>query len=201
MHTVVNKVKSVVYGHGRGWCMIPAYFRQAGTDVSVRKALSVLQKQGVVRRLSKGIYDYPVKDDVLGIIPPDVDKVAQAYADKNKIRIQPTGAYAANLLGFDNQVPARVVFLTDGNSKKMTIGNTVYSFRKTSPKNMALAGRQIGLVIQALRHIGKDNITPKVEMVLRDRLHHIELKEIKLSDKYAPSWVRGLIRKAKDGEL
>lgn len=201
MQTVVNKVKSVVYGHGRGWCLIPAYFRQAGTDASVRKALSVLHKQGIVRRLTKGIYDYPVRDAVLGVIPPDVDKVARAYADKNKIRIQPSGAYAANLLGFDDQVPARVVFLTDGNSKKMKVGNTDYYFRKTSPKNMALAGMQIGMVIQALRHIGKDNITPKIEMVLRDLLNHIDPKEIKLSDKFAPSWVSGLIRRVKDGGL
>ena len=199
MQTVVNKVKFTIYGHGRGWCMIPGYFRHAGSDASVRQALSLLNREGMIRRLAKGIYDYPLHDEVLGILPPDVKKVAKVIADKNKIRIQPSGAYAANLMGFDDQVPARVVFVTDGVSKKIRVGNQEIIFRKSSPKFLAMAGTNMGLIIQALRHLGKKNMTPRTEKVLKRHLSKIDPKQIKKADVYAPAWIRDLIRKLKGG--
>ncbi len=177
--------------------MIPAYFRAAGSDLSVRQALYQLQKEGLIRRLSKGIYEYPAESKSFGTMPPDIQKVAQAIADKNKIRIQPSGAYAANLLGFDEQVPARVVFITEGVSKKLKIGKLEIIFRKAAPKYMAMAGTEMGLVIQALRHIGKDNITPRIEKVLKKNLDHIDPKQVKKAEDFAPAWIRGLIHRVK----
>lgn len=195
MQTIDNKIKSTIFGHGNGWCMTAACFQDIGSASAVRQVLSRLHRKGVIRRLAQGIYDYPLHDDRLGLIPPDHDKVVTAIAKKDNIRIQPTGAYAANLLGFNEQVPARIVFLTDGAPKKIRIGNTVYAFRRTTPKNMALAGTEMGLVIQALKHIGEKNITPKIEMVLKKHLTRIGAKKIMRSLKYAPIWIRVLIKK------
>ena len=72
-------------------------------------------------------------------------------AGRDRTRIQPTGAYAANVLGLSEQVPAKAVFLTDGQARTVKIGPTTIQLRRTTPKNMETAGRLSGLLIQTLR--------------------------------------------------
>jgi hypothetical protein len=43
-------------------------------------------------------------------------------AGRDRVRLQPSGAYAANLLGLSEQVPAKVVFLTDRASRVIATG-------------------------------------------------------------------------------
>ncbi len=74
-------------------------------------ALHRLVKQGVLRRLARGLYDYPRSHPQLGMLTPSVDTIAQALAGRDRLRIQPSGAYAANLLHLSEQVPAKAVFL------------------------------------------------------------------------------------------
>lgn len=64
------------------------HFADLGSDASIRKALSQLQKRSFIRRLAQGLYDYPKKHDLLGIIPPDVNEVAKAIAEKDSVLIQ-----------------------------------------------------------------------------------------------------------------
>jgi len=92
MHqSIENLVKNRIIDHGRGWCFTPIHFSDLGNDLSIRKALSLLQKQNFIRRLAQGIYDYPIMHDLLGIIPPDLNEVAKAIAEKNGVQIQPAG--------------------------------------------------------------------------------------------------------------
>jgi Family of unknown function (DUF6088) len=65
-------VKNRITDHGRGWCFTPMHFSDLGSDASIRKALSQLQKQNIIRRLAQGVYDYPKMHDLLGLIPPDL---------------------------------------------------------------------------------------------------------------------------------
>ena len=96
---------------------------------------------------------------VLGPLLPSPDAIAKAIAGREQARLQPAGAYAANLLGLSEQVPAKVVFLTEAFSRTVQIGSMTIQLRQTTPRNMATAGRLSGLVIQALRHLGKDHVT------------------------------------------
>src|SRR5689334_7276126 len=116
--SIVNAVKSKIYGHGRGWVFTPHHFADLGSDTGVRTALSRLQKEKVIRRIAQGIYDYPRTHKTLGLLSPSVDDVAKAYAQKNGAQIQAAGAYAVNLIGLSEQVPGKVVFLTDGPTGK-----------------------------------------------------------------------------------
>ena len=43
-----------------------------------------------------------------------MEAAAKALQSRDASRLQPTGAYAANLLGLSEQVPAKIVFMTDG---------------------------------------------------------------------------------------
>ena len=146
-----------------------------------------------LRRLAQGVYDYPKKHDLLGIIPPDLNEVAKAIAEKNGVQIQPAGAHAANLVGLSMQVPGRIIFLTEGPSKKVKIGNQEIIFKKTTKKIMSSAGTREGLLIQALKNLGKDHIDQKARAQISKFLKDSTEKEIKKNMKFAPAWIRALV--------
>lgn len=186
-------VKNRIINHGRGWCFTPMHFSDLGSDASIRKALSQLQKQNIIRRLAQGVYDYPKMHDLLGIIPPDLNEVAKAIAEKNGVQIQPAGAYAANLVGLSVQVPGRIIFLTEGPSRKVKIGNQEIIFKKTTKKIMSSAGTREGLLIQALKNLGKDHIDQVVRAQVSKFLKDSNENEIRQNMKFAPAWIRVLV--------
>jgi hypothetical protein len=132
----------------------------------------------------------------LGILSPDIAKVAKALAGKDRIRLQPAGAYATNLLGLSEQVPAKVVFLTDGPSRtvKMKISHQEIQLRHTTPKNMAAAGRLSGLLIQALRHLGLKHVTSARVEHLKHTLPAKERQRLLRDIPLAPAWMHPFFR-------
>src|SRR5271170_4573526 len=179
---------------GHGAVFVPTDFLSLGNRQTVDIVLHRLVQKGTIRRLARGIYDFPEEHPILGKLQPSPEKIAEALVGRDCTRIQPTGAYAANILGLSEQVPAKVVFLTDGPSRTVKIGATTIQLRRTTPKNMAMAGRLSGLLIQALRELGKENVTTeRVEHLKRilpvDKRQEL-LKDIRL----APEWMRSIFR-------
>lgn len=192
-HSVETTVKNRIIEHGPGWCFTPMHFADLGSDASIRKALSQIEKQKLIRRLARGLYEYPKKHDTLGTIPPDLNEVAKAIAEKDGVLIQPAGAYAANLVGLSMQVPGRIIFLTEAASKKVKIGNQEIIFKKTTKKNMFSAGTREGLLIQALKNLGKNHIDKKARIQISKFLKGSTEEEIKKNLKFAPAWIRALV--------
>jgi len=190
---IVNKVKNRIYAHGRGWVFTPAHFTDLGSDTGVRTALSRLQQDGVIRRVAQGIYDYPRSHKVFGVLSPSVDEIAKAVAERNGARIQPAGAYAANLIGLSEQVPGRVLFLTDGPSSKVKVGKLDISFRKTTVRNMFGAGSKEALVIHALKFMKEKHINKTMLNSVRKFLLGTSRKEFEKNTRYAPQWIRKLL--------
>jgi len=126
---------------------------------------------------------------------PTPDQIAQALAGKDDLRIQPSGAYAANLLGLSEQVPAKVVFLTDGPNRKIKVGNQEIILRRTTPKNMATAGRVSGVVIQALRYLGQDHVDDGAIERLARLLPHDARQQLMADIRYAPAWIGAIFRR------
>jgi len=87
-------------------------------------ALPSPDETGNIRRIARGLYHYPQTHLLLGEVAPSVEAVAKALAASEQVKLQPSGAYAANLLGLSEQVPAKVVFLTSGRARKVKIGKT-----------------------------------------------------------------------------
>ena len=194
LQTIDNRVISRIYGSGRGSAFTPNAFLDLGSRGAVDKALSRLAAKGTIRRLARGLYDYPREHPELGVLSPDIQKVAKALAGKDRIRLQPAGAYAANLLGLSEQVPAKVVFLTDGPSRTVKIGRQEIQLRRTTPRNMAMAGRLSGLLTQALRHLGKEHITPTRVAHLKRTLPARERQRLLKDLPLAPAWMHPLLR-------
>ena len=198
--TVKNKVLRRIRGKGRGWAFTPLHFLDLGTRANVGMALKSLCDRGQIRRLAPGLYDYPRQHPNLGDLSPTPEQIAHALADKDSSRIKPSGAYAANLLGLSEQVPARVVFLTDATDRRITIGRQEIILKRTTPKNMATAGRTSGLVIQALRYLGKDYVTDAVIDALAERLGPDDRQRLIKDIRYAPAWIGAIFRRLAEGD-
>jgi len=158
-------------------------------------ALTRLTRKGVIRQLARGLYDYPIDHPTLGRIPPSADAIAKALAARDAIRLQPAGAYAANVLGLSEQVPTRIVFLTDGSSRRVKIGQREIVLKHTIPRNMATAGRKSGTIIQALRYIGQRNVDEKTLAILARNLIAEDRAQLIKDLPYAPSWIAELMRR------
>ena len=157
-------------------------------------ALHRLTAAGTIRRLTRGLYFFPKSHRLLGEVLPSVEAVAKALANRDQVKLQPFGAYAANLLGLSEQVPAKVVFLTNGPAKKVKLGKLVIELRSTTPRHMATAGRAGGLVISALRYLGKAHITPERIARLRKVLSPKDRKRLLTDLAHAPAWMHGHLR-------
>ena len=107
-----------------------------------------LVQRKILRRLARGLYEYPREHPELGTLSPDIQKVAKALAGKDRIRLQPAGAYAANLLGLSEQVPAKAVFLTDGPSRTVKIGGQEIQLRRHNPPQHG-SGRTFDWIVNA----------------------------------------------------
>lgn len=197
---LAEKIKKRIQDKGDGWCFTPADFSDIANNDVVRQTLSRLNKVGFIDRLAHGVYYLPKYHDSLGKLPPKMDAIIDAIQNAYHIKCQPTGAYAANLLGLSEQVPTNIVLLTNGPSKKIQIGNKKLIFKRTTPKNMETAGTITGLVIQAMKYIGKEHIDTKHLNQIRSRLSEDQLKRINREIHLAPAWIAKLIKSEVIGE-
>jgi hypothetical protein len=192
--SIDSQVTKRINGHGRGWVFTPKHFLDLGSRQGVDLALHRLRASGTVRQLARGIYDYPVQDPVLGTVAPSADAIARALVVRDAIRLQPSGAYAANMLGLSEQVPSRVVFLTDGPARKVKIGKREIILQHTTPRNMATAGRKSGTFIQALRYLGQDQVDTQVLAALRRQIGDDDRAVMRKDLRHAPAWIADLLR-------
>jgi hypothetical protein len=183
------KILARISRNGRGSVYVPGGFLDLGSREAVDLVLHRLAKKGILRRLARGVYDFPKKHPTLGLLLPSVDTIAKALAGRDHARLQPAGAYAANALGLSEQVPAKAVFLTDGPSKTVKIGPMTIQLRRTTPRNMAAAGRLSGLIIQAFRDLGKDHVTPARIEHLKRTLPRDKRRALLKDLKLAPAWM------------
>jgi len=195
MQSITAKIKKRIHNKDKGFVFTKSHFLDLGSRTAVAKALERLADAGAIRRLSRGLYDYPENHPTLGELPVNYERIVQALAGRDNLRVQPSGAYAANLLGLTDQVPAKIVFLTDGSHRKMQIGNQQIILKRTTPKNMATAGKMSGLVIQALRFIGQSSIDDKVIRILKNRLTEKDKKMLVADLRYAPAWVEKVVKR------
>ncbi len=194
MITVPTRIVRRVHGRGRGAVYTPRDFLDLGDRAAIDQALSRLARRGVIRRITRGLYDYPRINPRLGPISPTPDAVAQAVARGTSSTVQIAGAQAANVLGLSTQVPAHPVYLTDGPSRRVAIGRSVVTLRRASPKHLVAAGSPAGTVVQALRYLGKD-MAPSVVNTVAHQLSAADQQRLMRDAVLAPGWMRPVLNR------
>ncbi|MDK1389652.1 DUF6088 family protein [Sinorhizobium sp. 8-89] len=188
---------------GRGGVFTPSDFLDIAGRAAVDQALSRLVKNGKLRRLARGLYDFPKVHPQLGPLSPAPDDVAKALARETGSRVQIAGARAANALGLSTQVPAKSTYLTDGPSRRVVLGKRVVDLRHASPKHLIAPGSAAGTVVQALRHVGAVRARDVAQIAAR-RLSASDKKTLASTAVQAPAWMRPTlvsIANAASGEI
>lgn len=181
---------------GRGTLFFTENFLTYSNNKAVSKALERLVEKGILMRVARGIYVRPKQDPVIGTITPTVEEIAEAIAKRDRARIVPTGIYALNKLGLSTQVPLNIVYLTDGAARKIKVGKNTITFKKTTPKNVAAIGEISRLAIQALRTIGKDNVTKEEIEKIQKLLKQEKPTHLQHDIRLAPVWIREIMKPA-----
>ena len=191
---ITSKIKQRIVGKGRGAIFAPADFLDIGSRASVDQALSRLADQGVIRRLTRGLYDYPKQSPRFGLLSPSADDVAKAVARKDSQVLQPSPAMAANQLGLSTQVPSKPTYMTDGPTRTKRIGRQVIQFRNASSKTLVGAGQKTGAVFQALRYVGKDRIDDQVISKLAGALDRKDRVLLSRQSRHVPAWMHPIVQ-------
>jgi len=178
-----------------GWVCTPKDFLDLGNRAAVDQALYRLVKAGQLRRVGRGLYDVPRTSKLLKrLAPADLYSAVAAVTRRDDAKIMRSGSVYANLLGLTNQVPAKVVYDTDGTSRTLTIAGFSVYFRHAPPSVMRWAGKPGARVVQALRWLGhyasKDpDVVPILKRVLPD---YVKL-DLSQGIRYMPGWMRPIV--------
>lgn len=196
--SVENQIVERIESLPKGELLLPTDFSDLGSSEAVRIALFRLEKEGVINRVAQGIYVRPKISELIGVLVPSAEEVAEAIAKRDRIRTLPTGSYALNALGLSTQVPMNIVLLTDGSPREIKVGKRKIKFKKTTPKNLLAKGKISRLVIQALKEIGNGKVTAEEEKKIIDLLKKEDIKDLKHDIELAPVWVQKIMSKALD---
>jgi hypothetical protein len=190
MQTMRDQIVARIERLGEGKAFSAKDFLDIASRGSIDMALASLTRSGTIRRLRRGLYDMPKVNTALGgKLSPDIDEAAQAIARRQRWKIMPEGAWAANLLGLSTQVPAKIIYLTDGPNNDVAIGRRSIHFKHARPKVMAGLEGKFALVVQALRHLGKEGIGPREIEKLRSALSPAEKRRLVKDARFGVDWI------------
>jgi len=193
---IAYKILSRIYGLGRGKVVTPKDFLDLGSHETVRQSLSRLAKEGKIRRLLRGVYEYPAFSKLLDApANPDPDAIAQAIARAHGWTLIPSGETALNILGLSTQVTAQWQYFSDGPSKKFNWQGGTLILKHRTNKETSKLSPITALVVQALKALGEDNVDKSVLATLRKKLDSAEHNRAVREARYVTSWIYEIIKK------
>lgn len=199
MQSLSDKILRKIAQHADDWCFSQKDFMDLAGRNALDQAFYRLTQEGKIRRIARGLYDTPRYSDLLKThLSPTANQLAMAIARKHGWRIHPTGAYAANMLNLSTQVPMKIVYQSDGPTKSMEFGKRTLYFKRTAPKDMP-ANELSGMVINALKYLGKEHVTPDIIAKLGGRFDEKQKKQLLEDARFGTDWIFEVIRKICSG--
>lgn len=196
MQTMRDQIVARIERQGTGKAFSAKDFLDIASRTTIDVTLAELAQDGTIRRIRRGLYDKPKVNPALGgELTPDIDEAARAIARRQKWKIVPEGAWAANLLGLTTQVPARIIYLTDGPNNEVPIGRRSIHFKHARPKALAGPEGKIALVVQALRYLGKENVASREVETLRAALTASEKRKLVKDTRFSVDWIYAMAKR------
>lgn len=195
MKNISESIFYFISGHGRGWAFSSSDLAGRFARQQIDNALSDLAQDGKIRRIARGLYDYPRYSDLLQkTLSPDIDQVANAYARKFSWRIEVSGDSALNLLGLSTQIPAQYVYLSDGPSKSYDVMGVQLNFKKSTLKDIGFKHRESTLIVQALKALGKELLSENVFAIIREQIDPKIYSKILRDTQGSTGWIYEAIK-------
>lgn len=178
-----------------GTVFVGSDFADIADTETIRRNLNRLAQAGTLRRILKGVYEKPEYSEMLKeYVAADPDAVAKALARSYHWTIAPCGNTALNLLGLSTQVTAVWSYISDGPYKTYEWNSTKLEFKHRTNKEITGLSYMTILVIQALKTLGKTNVTSRTVQALKARLDEGDKAAMLREAAESTDWVYNIIR-------
>ncbi len=176
-------------------------FLDIASNATVRQILKRLADEDKIKRVIDGFYYNPKYSELIGEYEAvSIHELALAIARKYNWNIAPYSSTALNLLGLSTQVPTHYKYISSGRYKEYKIGDTILEFKKVNPGEIANMSLKTATVIQAIKSLGKEDITSEVIQKIRENLTEKERTDLMNESKSVPAWIYEVIREISEGE-
>jgi hypothetical protein len=198
LNSTASRTLLRIRAKGRGGVFVPTDFLDLGSREAVDAALGRLADSGTIRRIARGVYDFPKLHPRFGKRTPSVAAVAAAVARSHGESICSGDASAANLLGVSTQVPAQAVFLTNGTNRVFSVDlgdgrGFDIRFKRAAPSRMLGLDARAGQTLRALHFLGRDGVDNATVLRLRASLNDSDVWDLAGLRAHAMGWMRSII--------
>ena len=185
-----------------GTVFVKSDFADIADTNTIRQSIYRLVNDGTLRRILQGVYEKPKYSKLLEeYVAADPDAVAKALARSYHWTIAPCGNTALNLLGLSTQVTAVWSYISDGPYKTYEWNSTKLEFKHRTNKEITGLSYMTSLVIQALKTLGRSNVTSDIIKTLSEKLSDDEKQACLKEAAESTDWVYDTIRKICGGDI
>ena len=197
----MQEIRARILAAEDGAVFVAPDFADIADTATIRQGSKRLYQSGIIRRIIRGIYEKPKYSKLLDeYVAADPDAVAKALARCYHWTIAPCGNTALNLLGLSTQVTAVWSYISDGPYKTYEWNSTKLEFKHRTNKEITGLSYMTSLVIQALKTLGRANVTPEIIQTLSEKLSEDEKQACLKEATEATDWVYDTIRKMCGGD-
>ncbi|PKY85856.1 hypothetical protein CYJ29_04560 [Aerococcus loyolae] len=201
MNSYLDQIKNRINDFDSRKVFINNDFLDIAGNETVRRTLNQLVSENKIKRVINGFYYNPIYSELIGEYEAvSIHELALAIARKYNWNIAPYSSTALNLLGLSTQVPTHYKYISSGRYKEYKIGDTILEFKKVNTGEIANMSLKTATVIQAIKSLGKENITNEVIQKIRENLAEKERTDLMNESKSVPSWIYEVIREICEGK-
>ena len=197
MNSITKQIENIM-SENQGKIFSINDFYNIGTKNTIKSVLYRLNEENKIKRLMDGLYIKPKYSNILKEYSyPDASEVAQKLADKFSWTIAPTGDTALNYTGLSTQVPNEYIYISDGAYREYLYRNKKIIFKHTTNRNITSYSKELAILIQAVKALGKDNISEEHIKKLEVFAKNIE-EDLKEDTLKLPFWIQEVLAKIQE---
>lgn len=197
MTSVTNLIENIM-SENQGKIFSINDFYNLGTKNTIKSVLYRLNEEKQITRLMDGLYVKPKYSKILKEYSyPDASEVAEKLADKFSWTIAPAGDTALNYTGLSTQIPNEYIYISDGAYREYLYRGKKIVFKHTTNRNITSYSRELSILIQAIKALGKDNINEEhiEKLAVFAKSIKEDLKEDTLK---LPFWIQEVLEKIQE---
>ncbi|MDU6065085.1 MAG: DUF6088 family protein [Anaerococcus sp.] len=201
MNSYLDQIKNRINDFDSRKVFINNDFLDIAGNETVRRTLNQLVSENKIKRVINGFYYNPIYSELIGEYEAvSIHELALAIARKYNWNIAPYNSTALNLLGLSTQVPTHYKYISSGRYKEYKIGDIILEFKKVNLGEIANMSLKTATVIQAIKSLGKENITSEVIQKIRENLTEKERTDLMNESKSVSAWIYEVIREICEGQ-
>ncbi|WP_434335180.1 DUF6088 family protein [Mycoplasma capricolum subsp. capricolum] len=171
-------------------------FLDIASNETVRRTLNKLAHEHKIRRIMNGFYYNPEYSELIHEYEMfTINELAFSIARKYNWEIAPFGIACLNILGLSTQVPAKMIYVSNGKNKTYKIQKREIEFKKVNNKEISNMSLKTKIVIQAIKEIGKNELNQKDINKIQNQLSDTEKQNLLKEAKNTTAWIYEYIKK------